>query len=143
MWQNLHKNVIYYNFATQQTKLHKIYNTMNSNVIIGRNLKLLREANRYTQEKLSEYLGINRSTYSNYESGERGAPIEILEKACDILGCELTVLFEQNDEAVKNMLVCAFRADSITTEDMKEVADFKKIVLCYMKMENILLNHAK
>ena len=33
--------------------------------IIGRNLKTLRDANGYTQEKVSDYLGIGRSAYAN------------------------------------------------------------------------------
>ena len=52
---------------------------MNENQIIGRNMKALREANSYTQEQVAAYLGINRSAYANYESGEREAPIDVLE----------------------------------------------------------------
>ena len=51
------------------------------NAIIGNNLKRLREANRMTQEQVSSYLAINRSTYSNYESGDREAPLNILGKS--------------------------------------------------------------
>ena len=40
------------------------------NTITGRNLKALREANGYTQEKMAEYLGLGRSAYANYEAGE-------------------------------------------------------------------------
>jgi transcriptional regulator with XRE-family HTH domain len=60
---------------------------------IGRNLKLLREANSFTQDQVASFLGINRSTYSNYESGDREAPLEVLEKASDLFGCELSILF--------------------------------------------------
>lgn len=110
---------------------------MNENTIVGRNLKSLREANGYTQDQLASYLGIQRTTYKNYELGDREAPIEVLEKACNIMGCELDVLFYENEEAVKDMLVCAFRADSLNREDMNEVAAFKKIVLNYMKMKRL------
>ena len=36
--------------------------------VIGRNLKVLREANDLTQEQMSSYLGIGRSAYANYEA---------------------------------------------------------------------------
>ena len=36
------------------------------------------------------------------------------------------------------MLVCAFRADNLSVNDMKEVAAFKNIVLNYMKMERLM-----
>ena len=84
----------------------------NDKSIIGRNLKSLREANGYTQEQLSDYLAIKRSAYANYEAGEREVPLLALEKAADLFGCELSLLFEEDETAVANMLVCAFRVDS-------------------------------
>ena len=48
--------------------------------VIGRNLKVLREANDLTQEQMSSYLGIGRSAYANYEAGERETPLEVLER---------------------------------------------------------------
>ena len=106
--------------------------------IIGRNMKALREANGYTQEQVSDYLGIKRSAYANYEAGERESPLEVLQKAADLFGCELSLLFEKDETAVHNMLVCAFRADDLSPDDMREVATFKSVVLNYLKMERLL-----
>lgn len=107
--------------------------------VIGRNLKVLREANDLTQEQMASYLDIGRSAYANYEAGEREAPLEVLEKSAAMLGCELELLFEENSEVVKSqMMVCAFRTDGLTGKDMQEVARFKQVVLEYMKMERIL-----
>ena len=107
--------------------------------VIGRNLKVLREANDLTQEQMSSYLGIGRSAYANYEAGEREAPLEVLERSASLLGCELELLFEPNVETVKDqMMVCAFRTDGLTESDMKEVARFKQVVLEYMKMQKML-----
>ena len=116
---------------------HKDMEKMNKS-IIGRNLKSLREANGYTQEQLSDYLAIKRSAYANYEAGEREAPFEVLEKAADLFGCELSLLFEEDEIAVENMLVCVFRADDLNVDDMREVAAFKSIVMNYLKMERLL-----
>lgn len=106
--------------------------------IIGRNLKALREANSYTQEQIASFLGIQRSAYANYETGDREAPIEILEKASILLGCDLEILFDPDEKAIQNMLVCAFRAGELNADDLKEVAAFKDIVLNYMKMDKLL-----
>ena len=111
---------------------------MNDKKIVGRNLKALREANCFTQEQVASFLGIQRSAYANYESGDREAPIEILERASELMGCEFSLLFDENENAVKDMLLCAFRADDLSDEDATEVAAFKNIVLNYMKMKRLL-----
>ena len=111
---------------------------MEEKMVVGRNLKALREANGYTQEQVANFLGIGRSAYANYEAGERETPMEVMERASELFGCELALLFDEDEQAVKNMLVCAFRADNLSVKDMKEVAAFKNIVLNYMKMERLM-----
>lgn len=106
--------------------------------VIGTNLDKLREANRLTQEQVANYLGIKRSAYANYESGMREPPLDILEKAASLFGCELNLLFEEDGNVVDKMLVAAFRVDDLSKEDMKEVADFKNVVINYLKMERLL-----
>lgn len=105
--------------------------------IIARNLKKLREAGRYTQEELAQALGITRSAYSNYESGEREMPFDIIEKASDFFGCEMTLLFEESENNDARILASAFRIDGIQPEDMLEIIRFKDIVKSYLKMEAI------
>ena len=107
-------------------------------MVVGRNLKALREANGYTQEQVANFLGIGRSAYANYEAGERETPMEVMERASELFGCELALLFDEDEQAVKNMLVCAFRADNLSVNDMKEVAACKNSVLNYRKMERLM-----
>lgn len=104
---------------------------------IATNLKKLREAARYTQDEVAQALGITRSTYSNYESGEREAPYDVLEKVSDLFGCDMYVLFEENENADAMILASAFRLDGLTDEDADEIVRFKDIVKSYLKMEAI------
>lgn len=105
--------------------------------IIARNLKKLRETAQYTQEEIARALGITRSAYSNYESCEREVPYDIIEKASDFFGCDMMLLFEENDNVDAEILVSAFRLDGMTAEDSSEIAHFKDIVKSYLKMEVI------
>lgn len=104
---------------------------------IATNLKKLREAARYTQDEVSQALGITRSAYSNYESGEREAPYDVLEKVSNLFGCDMYVLFEENENADAMILASAFRLDGLTDEDAAEIVRFKDIVKSYLKMEAI------
>ena len=102
--------------------------------IIARNLKKLRETARYTQEDVANALGITRSAYSNYEAGEREVPFDVIEKASDFFGCEMTLIFEENDNVDALILASAFRLDGMTPEDSKEIIHFKNVVKTYLKM---------
>lgn len=115
---------------------------MNERTIISKNIKRMREACRFTQEQVSQFLGIGRSAYSNYETGDRELPLEVMEKLADLYGCDLFLLYEEDADIVKNMLTTAFRVDDLSADDMKQIADFKAVVKNYLKMD-LLLNQWK
>ena len=104
---------------------------------IARNLKKLRETAQYTQSEAAEAFGITRSAYSNYESGDREVPYDVIEKASDLFGCDMTFMFEENENVDAMILASAFRIDGITPEDAGEIMRFKDIVKSYLKMEAI------
>lgn len=106
--------------------------------IIGQKLYKLRKANNFTQEQVAEFLGINRSTYSNYELGEREMPFELLERVADLFGCDLTVLMEEDEAVVNEMMICSFRVDDLSADDLEQIATFKRIVKNYVKMNELL-----
>lgn len=105
------------------------------NNIIAQNLKKLRETARYTQEELSMALGIKRSAYSNYESGGREIPYDLLEKLSDFYGCDASMLFETNQNVNAMILASAFRLEGLSPEDASEIIRFKGIVKSYIKMK--------
>lgn len=107
------------------------------NKVIARNIKKLRETGRYTQEEVARALGIMRSAYSNYESGEREVSYDVIEKASDFFGCDMTQLFEENDNVDAYIPASAFRLDGMTQRDAMEIMRFKDIVRSYLKMEAI------
>lgn len=106
--------------------------------MLNRNLKLLRSSMGMTQEEVASFLGIGRSAYSNYEDGRREPPLDMLEKFADLTGCDLATLYEEDEELVKSQLICSFRTEGLTNNDLEEIASFKKLVLSYLKMERLL-----
>lgn len=106
--------------------------------IIGRNLKMLREAHGFTQDQMSSFLNIKRSAYSNYELGEREMPLNLLEASANLLGCDLSLFFDENVENVRTMMTCAFRVDDLAADDLVQIAEFKLVVKNYLKMNRLL-----
>ncbi|WP_036879774.1 helix-turn-helix transcriptional regulator [Xylanibacter oryzae] len=107
------------------------------NKTIGKNLNKLRNVSAYTQDEIASALGITRSAYSNYESGEREMPFDLLEKASNLFGCELYVFFEEEVSVDDMILASAFRLDSLCEKDLKEICQFKDIVKSYLKMDQL------
>lgn len=105
--------------------------------IIGKNLKMFREASNFTAQKFAELLSIERSTYANYEAGIREMPFDLLEKTADFLGCDLSALLSENASKA-DLMLCAFRMDNLTSEDAEQISKFKKFVKSYLKMQKLL-----
>ncbi len=57
----------------------------------------LREDSDMSQQQMAEMLYINRRTYSSYEIGSRGMPIEILEKIADIFNTSTDYLLGRTE----------------------------------------------
>ena len=57
------------------------------NNVVAENLKKLRRENGYTQEQVSNYLGITQSNLSKIENGERNFNMTLLDKLCLLYNC--------------------------------------------------------
>lgn len=120
--------IIYCIFATPNNKY----------IMIGKNLKLFRDANMYTQDQVASYLGVERGTLSNYERETREAPLEVLVKLSSLYGVELSDFYEEDQDKVEDKLVCSFRMENLCDDDMKQISKFKDMVMGYLKMERLL-----
>ena len=107
-------------------------------LLIAQNIKRMREASGYTQDKVAEFLGVGRSAYANYEAGERGIPLPLMEKLADLYGCDLYDLYTEDESLLESMLVTAFRVESLSADDMRQIAAFKRIVKNSLKMDVLL-----
>ena len=111
---------------------------MEERLIIAKNIKLLRQASNYTQENIASFLGIGRSAYSNYESGDRELPLSCMEKLADLYGCDAYMLYEENESVIEDMLATAFRVDNLSPADMEQIAAYKRVVKNSLMMDTML-----
>lgn len=105
--------------------------------IIGKKLKIFREANRFTQEQVAVFVGMERGTLSNYELGTREVPVDVLVRLSNLYGVELSSFLEEDKENMADSLLCCFRMDNLTEQDIKIIAEFKAVVKSYLKMSSL------
>lgn len=73
------------------------YTLIGVTLMIYERIRNLREDMDLTQQNMADKLFINRRTYSSYESGVRGIPIEILSRIADIFNTSTDYLIGRTD----------------------------------------------
>lgn len=63
---------------------------------MANNLKILRESKGYTQQQLSEMIGVSQQTLQKYEAQIHEPDIESLKKLADIFGVSVDYLIDHN-----------------------------------------------
>lgn len=103
---------------------------------IGNKVKALREKAGLSQVHIAQFLGIDQSTVSKCEKGERQFQVDQLERLGNLFGVSLSDLMRE-DVSVAHLQI-AFRADGIQVDDLNAIADIQKIALNLDKMRAIL-----
>ncbi|MBQ6900770.1 MAG: helix-turn-helix transcriptional regulator [Firmicutes bacterium] len=68
-----------------------------STSLVGEIIRLERKRRNWTQQNLSDKLGVSNNQVSKYEKGELVPPIDTLFKLCDIFDCELGYLLGEEN----------------------------------------------
>lgn len=110
---------------------------MELNQIIGNNIAAFRKHLSYTQQEISDYLGISQPAYAKYEKGETMISMESLEKLATLYNVEEYDLMEENPELLQTAVACAYRKEG-AVGDLEQIAQFQKIVRNYIQMCNEL-----
>lgn len=111
---------------------------MNSNVLIGSNVKAFREKLHYTQDAIARYLGVKRETISYYENGKREIELTKLEKLADLFNVELEDLMAEEISTHDLDFAIAFRSEGLDESDLTQISEFQKIIKNFHKMKTLL-----
>ena len=90
------------------------------------NLKIARERKGISQKDLAERIGVAKSTYSLYESGNREPNVQTIKKIADILNVSADELLGINEEPIA--LAAHFDGDEYTEEELDEIRKFAEFV---------------
>jgi transcriptional regulator with XRE-family HTH domain len=70
---------------------------------LSHNFKHIRKQKGFTQEEMSEQLGINRATYASYEEKRATAPLSVVIVMSNLTGIDMNILLtEELKEEVHN-----------------------------------------
>lgn len=90
------------------------------------NLKIARERKGLSQKDIAEGIGVAKSTYSLYESGNREPNVQTIKKIADILNVSADELLGIDDEP--KTIAAHFDGDEYTEEELEEIKQFAEFV---------------
>lgn len=61
---------------------------------LGAVLKNIRNERHLSQQEIADRLGVSRSCYTHYETGDRGMDINVLFKLCDIYNVDVNEILK-------------------------------------------------
>lgn len=99
-------------------------------------LKLMREQSGLRQGQIAEYLGVTQTFISKVETGERNLTVDQLENLVNLYGYNLSTF--TNAETNINPIQFAYRAQEVSQDDLKAIADIGKIAINSRFMTEIL-----
>lgn len=104
--------------------------------LVRENFKALRKEINISQEQMADFLGLEQSSISKFESGERNLGISSLEKACALFGISLNEL-STNNSKIKS-IAPSFRKSEISIASLEDIAKINKVAMNIIEMKKIL-----
>ncbi len=99
-------------------------------------LKMMREKAGLRQGQIADYLGVTQTFISKVETGERNLTVDQLEDAVNLYGYSLASFADMEQDA--HPIQFAFRAQDVSQEDLRIIADIGKIAINSRFMAKIL-----
>lgn len=106
--------------------------------MLERRLKEVRKAHGFTQQNIADILGVDRTTYTYYETGSSRPSIATLQKVAHVFNVSVAYLIGETD---------SYEAESSGDEPLKvaECVDFsktltkkeKELILYFRSLDNI------
>ena len=90
------------------------------------NLKTAREKKNMTQKEVADSIGVAKSTYSLYESGNREPNVQTIKKIADTLNVSADDLLGLNEQPTT--MAAHFDGDEYTEDELDEIRQFAAFV---------------
>ena len=98
------------------------------------NLSIAREKKNMTQKELADIIGVAKSTYSLYESGNREPNVQTIKKIADALNVSADTLLGLNIEPIT--IAAHFVGDEYTEDELEDIKAYAEFVKNRRKPQN-------
>ncbi len=99
-------------------------------------LKMIREKSGLRQGQIAAYLGVTQTFISKVETGERNLSVDQLESLVNLYGYSLASFVNMEEDP--HPIQFAFRAQDVSQEDLRMIADVGRIAINSRVMAAIL-----
>ena len=99
-------------------------------------LRMMREQAGLRQGQIADYLGVTQTFISKVETGERNLTVDQLEQVLNLYGYSLESFADTDQEA--HPLRFAFRAQDVSQDDLRVIADIGRIAINSRFMAKLL-----
>lgn len=90
-------------------------------------LKMMREKAGLRQGQIADYLGVTQTYISKVETGERNLTVDQLESVINLYGYSLAAFADMEQDV--HPIQFAFRAQDVSQDDLRVIADIGKIAI--------------
>ena len=91
------------------------------------NLKTAREKKNMTQKEVADSIGVAKSTYSLYESGNREPNVQTIKKIADTLNVSADDLLGLNEQPTT--MAAHFDGDEYTEAELEDIRAYAEFVM--------------
>lgn len=83
--------------------MHKILDLENFYAKLGENIKAVRNKRGYSQDDLTKYVGLTRTSIVNIEKGRQHPPMHVIMNIASFLNVDITELLPKQSEISKSV----------------------------------------
>lgn len=91
------------------------------------NLQIARERKGMTQKEVAEKIGVAKSTYSLYESGNREPNVQTIKKIADLLETSADELLGIDESQIT--IAAHKEGENFTPDELAKIEEYKKLLL--------------
>jgi len=107
------------------------------NYTIGKNIKLFREKNNFTQEEVAKFIDITQEEMSYIENSKREIRITVLDRLSNLFNIPMKYFLMENTTDLSDSIM-SFRSDKLDKDTLDTISLINKFASNYINLRKII-----